>query len=56
MDVDLISATPRQPLKQICGYDAFRPGQEETVAALCAGRDVRAVMPTRAGKKRNFLI
>lgn len=37
-------------LKDIFGYDAFRPGQQEVVEALLAGRDVLAVMPTGAGK------
>ena len=34
-------------LKDIFGYDAFRPGQQEVVDAL-AGQDVLAVMPTGA--------
>jgi ATP-dependent DNA helicase RecQ len=37
-------------LKKVFGYDSFRPGQEEIVHALLAGRDVLAVMPTGAGK------
>ena len=37
-------------LKDIFGYDAFRPGQQEVVDALLAGQDVLAVMPTGAGK------
>ncbi len=37
-------------LKSVFGFDAFRPGQEEIVAAMTAGRDVLAVMPTGAGK------
>lgn len=37
-------------LKKVFGYDRFRPGQEEIVRALLAGRDVLAVMPTGAGK------
>ncbi len=32
------------------GYDSFRPGQEEVVEALLAGRDALAVMPTGSGK------
>src|SRR3954452_18952301 len=32
------------------GYDAFRPGQREAVAALLDGHDVLAVMPTGSGK------
>jgi superfamily II DNA helicase RecQ len=37
-------------LKTVFGYDAFRPGQAEIVAAVLAGRDVFAVMPTGSGK------
>ncbi|HZD26528.1 MAG TPA: ATP-dependent DNA helicase RecQ, partial [Alphaproteobacteria bacterium] len=32
------------------GFDALRPGQDEAVTAVLAGRDVLAVMPTGAGK------
>src|SRR5262245_536681 len=32
------------------GHQAFRPGQEEIVRAVLAGRDVLAVMPTGSGK------
>lgn len=37
-------------LKQYFGHTEFRPGQEELVSALLAGRDVLGVMPTGAGK------
>jgi len=37
-------------LREHFGHDAFRPGQEEVVAAAMAGRDVLVVMPTGAGK------
>ncbi len=37
-------------LKDVFGYDSFRPLQEEIVAALLARRDTLAVMPTGAGK------
>ena len=37
-------------LKDIFGHESFRPGQEEIVDALTAGRDVLAVMPTGGGK------
>ena len=40
----------RSILKKVFGYDSFRPGQEEIVDQLLAGRDVLAVMPTGAGK------
>ena len=37
-------------LKERFGYSAFRPGQEEVIRAVLAGRDVMAVMPTGQGK------
>lgn len=37
-------------LRHHFGHDAFRPGQEEAVAAAVADRDVLVVMPTGAGK------
>ena len=37
-------------LKNTFGYDGFRPGQAEVVAALTAGKNVLAVMPTGSGK------
>ncbi|MDB5592666.1 DNA helicase RecQ [Enterovirga sp.] len=40
----------RTALKEVFGYDEFRPGQEEIVAAILAGQDVFAVMPTGSGK------
>ncbi|MFO1117526.1 MAG: DNA helicase RecQ [Beijerinckiaceae bacterium] len=37
-------------LKSVFGYEQFRPGQEEIVAAILAGGPVLAVMPTGSGK------
>ena len=37
-------------LQNTFGFQAFRPGQEEVVAAVAAGEDVLAVMPTGGGK------
>jgi ATP-dependent DNA helicase RecQ len=37
-------------LKDIFGFDTFRPGQEEAIDALLGGRNVLAVMPTGSGK------
>ncbi|MEX2519768.1 MAG: DNA helicase RecQ, partial [Paracoccaceae bacterium] len=37
-------------LKSTFGFDAFRPGQEEIIAAVLAGEDVLAIMPTGGGK------
>ena len=41
-------------LREVWGFDAFRPGQEEIVAAVTAGRDTLAVMPTGGGKSLCF--
>ena len=40
----------RAVLNSTFGYDDFRPGQADIVAALLAGENVLAVMPTGAGK------
>ena len=48
MPRDLDAAT--KALKDIFGHDDFRPGQRDVVAALLAGEDVFALMPTGAGK------
>lgn len=42
--------TAGEALKKYFGYDAFKPGQEEVIETILAGRDVLAVMPTGAGK------
>jgi ATP-dependent DNA helicase RecQ len=46
----------RAVLKDIFGYDAFRPGQEQAVDALLAGRSVLTVMPTGSGKSLCFQV
>jgi len=43
-------ASARTLLKQVFGFDDFRPGQEEIVSSILAGQDVLAIMPTGAGK------
>src|SRR6202162_2286187 len=40
----------RRILKDVFGFDDFRPGQAAAMEALLAGRPVLAVMPTGAGK------
>ena len=40
----------RRILKDVFGFDDFRPGQEQVVDALLAGRSVLTVMPTGSGK------
>jgi ATP-dependent DNA helicase RecQ len=41
---------PSRVLKEIFGFDSFRPGQEEAIRAVLDGRDTLAVMPTGGGK------
>ena len=41
---------PGTALREHFGFEQFRPGQQEAVAAALAGRDVLVVMPTGAGK------
>ncbi|WP_322416945.1 DNA helicase RecQ [Mesorhizobium huakuii] len=40
----------RRVLKDVFGFDDFRPGQADVMDALLGGRHVLAVMPTGAGK------
>ena len=40
----------RALLKSVFGYDDFRPGQAEIIAAVLAGGPVLAIMPTGSGK------
>ena len=47
---------PEQVLKQVFGYEEFRPHQREVVDCLLADRHVLAVMPTGAGKSMCFQI
>ncbi|MEO1734211.1 MAG: DNA helicase RecQ [Pseudomonadota bacterium] len=41
-------------LRDVFGFGAFRPGQEEIVVAVAGGQDVLAVMPTGGGKSLCF--
>ena len=43
-------------LKDVFGFDTFRPGQEEVVDTLLAGRNILTVMPTGSGKSLCFQI
>jgi len=52
----LLMQEAKRALKDVFGYDSFRPGQEQAVSAILAGRDVMAVMPTGAGKSLCYQI
>ena len=45
---------PSPLLRDVFGFDAFRPGQEEIVNAVAAGENVLAIMPTGGGKSLCF--
>ena len=45
---------PTDLLRQVWGFDGFRPGQQEIVESVAAGRDVLAIMPTGGGKSLCF--
>jgi ATP-dependent DNA helicase RecQ len=40
----------RRLLKEVFGYDHFRPLQERIIASVLAGQDTLAIMPTGSGK------
>ncbi len=50
MPTDVPDAAASDALRRVWGYDGFRPGQAEAIAAVQAGRDVLAVLPTGGGK------
>lgn len=41
-------------LRDVFGFDSFRPGQEEIVGAVTRGENVLAIMPTGGGKSLCF--
>lgn len=47
---------PNEILKQVFGYDEFRPGQGQLVEQILQGRDVMGIMPTGAGKSICFQV
>ena len=49
-------AVARRVLKEVFGFDSFRPGQEAVIEALLAGRHVLTVMPTGSGKSLCFQV
>jgi ATP-dependent DNA helicase RecQ len=50
LPLDEVTRRPLEVLAARFGFDAFRPGQEQVVEALLAGRSALAVFPTGAGK------
>jgi ATP-dependent DNA helicase RecQ len=52
--MDLSVRTPEQVLRDVFGFDAFRPGQREVIDAVLAGKDCIALMPTGAGKSLTY--
>src|ERR1700710_385423 len=47
---NLVPAATRGVLSERFGLDDFRPGQEQVIEALLAGRSALAVFPTGSGK------
>ena len=45
-----------ETLRDVWGYDAFRPRQEEVVRAVLEGRDTLALLPTGGGKSLCFQV
>ena len=52
----MIIEDPREILKQVWGFDAFRPLQEDIIREVLAGHDVLALMPTGGGKSICFQV
>jgi ATP-dependent DNA helicase RecQ len=46
----------RRVLKDVFGFDDFRPGQQAAMEAVLAGRPILTVMPTGAGKSLCFQV
>lgn len=47
---------PLDVLREVFGYQAFRPGQDAVIAQLVSGHDVLAIMPTGGGKSLCYQI
>jgi ATP-dependent DNA helicase RecQ len=51
-----VAPTKSQILRDVFGFDAFRPGQEQAMEAVLGGRNVLSVMPTGSGKSLCFQV
>ena len=49
-----VARTPDDVLRDVFGFDEFRPGQREVIDAVLAGKDCIALMPTGAGKSLTY--
>ena len=47
---------PNEVLKNVFGYNSFRPGQRELINEVLSGRDAVGIMPTGAGKSLTYQI
>ncbi len=50
------SGAARRVLREVFGFEGFRPGQEAVIGALLEGRHALTVMPTGSGKSLCFQI
>lgn len=49
-----VRADAKRVLREVFGFETFRPGQETVIEAVLEGHDCIAVMPTGAGKSLTF--